>query len=116
MELVRSNRQDGGRKPPGSGPVDVERRLFDLSLGKIRLLDTTLDKAGLPELAMLLRELVMGWRAYPSRSRFSREDLRDFSKKLGQIRDGLGASGCPGGAGLAFDIMREIKSWIGARK
>jgi hypothetical protein len=106
-----SDRRSDGRKRTRSAPVDVERRLFEISLGNIRLLDTTLEKAGLPDLATLLRELVMSWRAYPSRSVFSREDLRGFLKILDQIMAGLRAGGRLADAEFIREVVREIRSW-----
>jgi hypothetical protein len=96
--------------------VDIERRLFEISLGHLRLLDTTLDKAGHPEMAELLRELIMGWRAYPSLSVFSREDLRGFSKKLDQIAAGLRATSHCDESEFVLEVMRELKSWIRAAR
>lgn len=104
-------RKRNSRIRAGSPAIDVERRLFELSLGKIRLLDTTLDKAGLPELATLLRELVMEWRAYPSRTRFSSQDLQTFSARLGRVVDGLQSTSLPDETESILAVMREIKSW-----
>jgi len=44
-------------------PEEVERQLFEFSLGPLRILDTLLDKAGQEEAANLLRELLIEWRA-----------------------------------------------------
>jgi hypothetical protein len=93
-------------------PASVERRLFDLSLGGIRLLDSMLETSGHPELAQLLREMLIDWRAYPSLSVCSQKDLKSYAKRLGQVRAGLHQSGHPGAAGLVDEVKREIEGWI----
>jgi hypothetical protein len=96
-------------------PEVVERRLFEFSLGPLRLLDTVLDKAGRKKLAGLLRELLVEWRAYPSLSVFSQKDLRGFETMLGRIAAGLRKAGQETAAGHVAGIRGEIRTWTGAR-
>jgi hypothetical protein len=96
-------------------PEVVERRLFEFSLGPLRLLDTVLDKAGRKKLAGLLRELLVEWRAYPSLSVFSRKDLSGFATALGRIESGLRRARQEAAAGHVAGIRGEIKTWTGAR-
>jgi hypothetical protein len=91
--------------------VDVERRLFEVSLGELRLLDTVLDKAGQPKLADLLRNLLLDWRAYPSRTKYAPKDLRKYAANLGKVATGLRKAGQGGAAEHATQIKAEIEEW-----
>jgi hypothetical protein len=90
---------------------DFERRLFEFSLGELRLLDTVLDKEGQPKLATLLRDLIMDWRAYPSRTKYAPKDLRKYAATLGKVAAGLRKAGQGGAAGHAAQIKAEIEEW-----
>jgi hypothetical protein len=97
--------------PPKKGRQDVERRLFDLSIGPLRLLDTILDKAREHRAAALLRELLIDWRAYPSKSRFSAKDLQIFLVKLGKIEAALRRANEDRSARLVSEIGHEVERW-----
>jgi hypothetical protein len=90
----------------------IERRLFDISLGGIRLLDSVLEKCGQPDLAEILREMLINWRGYPSLSVFSKKDLRKYAKRLGQVGAGLHRAGHRDAAQIVEDVKREIQGWI----
>ena len=91
---------------------DIERRLFDLSIGPLRLLDTVLDKAGERRPAALLRELLLDWRAYPSKSRFSAKELQDFAATLKTIEASLRKVKEDKGARVVSEIGQELLRWI----
>ena len=91
---------------------DVERRLFEISIGPLRLLDSVLEKAGERAAAALLRELLLDWRAYPSRSLYSAGELRSFVMKLGKIEMALHRANEEKSAGLVSRIGQEIERWI----
>jgi hypothetical protein len=90
---------------------DLERRLFEFSLGELRLLDTVLDKAGQRKLADLLRDLLLDWRAYPSRTKYAPKDLRNYATTLGKVAAGLRKAGQSGAANHAAQIKLEIEEW-----
>jgi hypothetical protein len=92
-------------------PGEVERRLFEFSLGPLRLLDTVLEKAGHGKHAGLLRNLLVEWRAYPSLTVFSRKDLLGFAATLGRIEAGLLRAGQEAAAGHVAGIKGEIEGW-----
>src|SRR5690349_5439195 len=94
--------------PPKKNRVDLERRLFDLSIGPLRLLDTVLDKAGEHGSGALLRELLLEWRAYPSKSRFSARELRKFASILRTIEGVLRSVNEIQGARLVSEIEQEL--------
>ena len=98
-----------------SEPEEVERRLFEVSLGPLRLLDTVLEKAGQKRLAGRLRDLLVEWRAYPSLSVFSRKDLRGFEARLGNVEAGLRQAGQEASAGEVAGIKGEIEGWMRPR-
>jgi hypothetical protein len=100
---------------PRPKPQEIERRLFEWSLGPLRLLDTVLEKAGQKRLAGRLRELLVEWRAYPSLSVFSGKDLRGFAATLGRIEAGLRRAGQEAAAGQLAGIQGEIEGWTVAR-
>jgi len=100
------------KKRAGVTAVDVERRLFAISLGRIRLFDTILDKAGLRVLADILRGLLMEWRAYPSLSAFSRKDLDRYSGEMAKIAAGLRMAGQEVAAKHADLVGQEIGGWV----
>jgi hypothetical protein len=76
------------RTKPKLESEGVERRLFEFSLGPLRLLDTVLDKAGQGKRGGLLRDLLIDWRAYPSRTVHSHKDLLRFAAAVGSIEGG----------------------------
>jgi hypothetical protein len=96
-------------------PDGVERRLFEFSLGPLRLLDTVLDKAGQKKPAGLLRDLLLEWRAYPSRTVFSRKHLLGFAATLSRIEAGLRQAGKDDAAGHVARIKGEIEGWTRPR-
>jgi hypothetical protein len=90
---------------------DIERRLFEISIGPIRLLDTVLEKAGQREPAALLREVLLDWRAYPSKSVYSNEHLRLFASNLEKIESALHQVKDEKAALLVAEIRRELDQW-----
>lgn len=95
------------------GPADLERRLFDFSLGELRLLDAVLQKAGQKKLAGLLRDVLLDWRAYPSRTVYSTAQLRGYAASLGKIAAGLRKAGKAASVEPVLQVKREIESWVG---
>jgi len=91
---------------------DVERQLFEFSLGELRLLDTVLDKAGRPKLALLLRDLLVDWRAYPSRTKYSTQDLRKYGALLGKVAAGLRKAGQGAAADHVAGVQRALEALI----
>ena len=103
------------RAPTQPEPDDIEHRLFEFSLGPLRLLDTVLDQAGQGKRASLLRDLLMDWRAYPSRTIYSRRDLLGFVATLGGIQAGLRKAREGSAAEHVARIIREIETWMRPR-
>lgn len=90
---------------------DIERRLFEVSVGPLRLLDTLLNSLGKNDLAIQLRDLLTGWRAYPSLTVYSRHDLRSFIASLESIEGGLSELGQRQSADLVHQIRKEVTEW-----
>jgi hypothetical protein len=103
------------RAKPTPKPEEIERRLFEFSLGPLRLLDTVLGKAGKGELAGLLRDLLINWRAYPSRTVYSRKDLLRFESTLGRIEAGLRKARLTVAAAHVATMKGEIEGWTRPR-
>ena len=96
------------KTPPSE---DFERRLFEFSIGDLRLQDTILEKAGQRKAAGLLRDLLLDWRAYPSRTVYSPAQLRRYAAALQKIATALRKAGQAAAADLAARIGREIDGW-----
>lgn len=95
---------------------DLERRLFEISIGPLRLLDTRLDKAGCRKDADALRSVLVEWRAWPSLSRFSGADLRRFLRKLEKARRALLQAEEPNGEAMIRKVMEEIEGRLDRKR